>query len=176
MTKEQFENYNGKIYCIKCNHDIPKGKVNYKYVRKDGSVLKCNVCQWIDRHNGIPNIEGLTKDDVVNLLHYVLNDLNPTINKIAEMYNIKIDEALRIYDDLRIPNIKISITVKCAHCGKDVTVVPSVYKKNRNIFCSQECYHNYRNEHLPTGEDSQFYKRIEVRCDNCRKPIKIPYN
>lgn len=72
-----------------------------------------------------------------------------------------------------IKNCPIRIETKCDVCGKVVSIHPSVYKKNKHQFCSKECYHSYRNEHVPRGEESPFYNRIDAICDNCGKPIKI---
>lgn len=178
MTKEQFKEYNGLFYCEKCNHILPRRKVESRIrsIHKDGRLSHCNVCDWIDRHGGVPKIDGLSENQVVDLLHYYLNDEDPTINHISDLFNISLDEAIKIYDAIGISKVKISIKCNCFQCGKEIVVPPSVYKKNQNVFCSTNCYYAFMNEHILKGEESPFYERVDTTCTNCGKPIKIPLN
>lgn len=98
MTKDQFENYNGEIYCKKCEHVVPKRKVYYANLYQDGTLSHCNVCDWIKRHGGIPKIDGIDDKQMIDLLHYFINDEDPKINYLVEQYGISLDEAILIYD------------------------------------------------------------------------------
>lgn len=68
----------------------------------------------------------------------------------------------------RIPRIK----AKCDYCGKEVERLESEIKNKSNIFCSRECQHKWRGEHL-RGKDSPLYKqRTKVKCDYCGKELE----
>lgn len=68
---------------------------------------------------------------------------------------------------------KDKVKVKCDNCGRDKYVNESVFKKNKNFFCSRDCYWQWRRHNIPKGKDSPFYNRIEKKCDNCEKEIEV---
>lgn len=173
MTKEKLTDYEGKLLCKTCGHYVSKHGIFHKSVFEDYSITKCKVCEWIDRHGGIPKYKNITDSQMIEVLHYIIYVNEGSLNEVADMCGISIEEVVELWDILRVGKKKIYIKVKCANCSNEVCVVPSVFKKNENIFCGRECYHAYRAAHLPKGEDSPFYNRIETKCANCGNPIKV---
>ena len=45
--------------------------MSYKKVYKNGDIARCNVCEWIKRHNGIPYINGFDQIEIVTTLHFL---------------------------------------------------------------------------------------------------------
>ena len=83
MTKEEFENYEGMLHCTKCNHDVPKIHIEHKRVYKNGNISHCNVCDWIDRINGVPQIDGFTKEEIIKTLYFFIYEQSQYINDLS---------------------------------------------------------------------------------------------
>ena len=65
------------------------------------------------------------------------------------------------------------VHVNCDYCGKEIVVKPSKLKENKHIFCSRECYAQfrsvyYRKENHPNWKGGH----PTVRCDYCGKEFK----
>ena len=140
MTKEEFDNYNNSLYCRTCKRKVPKIHVNYKKVHKNWDVTRCNVCEWIKRHNGIPIIEGFSKNEVLNALYFLLYEKSEYINDLADELGRTLDDTIDLFQSLKIGNKKCSVKTTCEYCGKEKIEPPNVYKLNKNSYCSQECY------------------------------------
>ena len=92
-------------------------------------------------------------NDLVN--YFNTNNFIDIINKLHEM---------------KINNKMIKVKVHCKECGKEMIVRPSTYKKQKYFHCEEHM------SHRPSGKDSPFYKRIEVKCTNCGKSFSVvPY-
>ena len=177
MTKEEFDNYEGLLHCRTCKHDVPKIHINYKKVHKNGDIARCNVCEWIKRHNGIPIINGFSKDEVLKALYFLLYEKSIYMNDLSEELGRSLDDTIDLFQALKIGNKKCLIKVVCEYCGKETIKTPNVYKISKNSYCSLECYWKDKTNKTEHGEDSQFYNRITTNCTNCGKEIKvIPYN
>ena len=176
MTKEQYENYNGLLFCKTCKIYVPKLHCYYKRVYQDGSIKFCNVCQWINRHNGVPNIDGFTEEEIKAALYFFIYEENGYLNTLAENLNKTIEDTVQLYHCLNLTSKKCLIKTKCEVCNKDISFTPKVYLKNKNHYCGYECYWNDKSNKSLHGESSPFYKRVETHCTNCNKSIKvIPY-
>lgn len=177
MTKEEFDNYEGLLHCRTCKHDVPKIHINYKKVHKNGDIARCNVCEWIKRHNGTPIINGFSKDEVLKALYFLLYEKSIYMNDLSEELGRSLDDTIDLFQALKIGNKKCLIKVVCEYCGKETIKTPNVYKISKNSYCSLECYWKDKTNKTEHGEDSQFYNRITTNCTNCGKEIKvIPYN
>jgi 5-methylcytosine-specific restriction endonuclease McrA len=67
---------------------------------------------------------------------------------------------------------------RCDFCNTEFETSPHKKKKNKNIFCSANCFQEWKRINTPNGKDSQYYNRIETKCDYCgnvlhRTPWKI---
>jgi len=67
-----------------------------------------------------------------------------------------------------------SVTVQCDHCGDKVEKMAKNVNRNKNNFCDNECYGNWRTE--LTGENNPKYNRIKVRCEFCGSEKHIQEN
>ena len=56
------------------------------------------------------------------------------------------------------------IKVKCEYCGKEFETYPYILKKNKNLFCSSDCYHKslYKNNQI-IQKDSVSYIKLQTR-------------
>ncbi len=169
MTKEEFENYRGLLYCKTCGHKVPKMHMYYKKVYKNGDITKCNVCEWIKRHNGIPKVEGFSESEILITLYFLLYEESIYINNLANKINRSLEDTVNLFCTLKIGNKKCLVKTKCEHCGKEVINPPNVYKIHKYLYCSLECYWNDKTNKIGHGENSQFYNRIETTCTNCGK-------
>ena len=97
MTKEQYEKYDGMLHCKNCGHDVPKIHMAYKRVYRNGDVARCNVCDWIKRHNGIPVIEGFTEEEIKTALYFLIYEKSFYINDLADIIDKSIDEKIRLF-------------------------------------------------------------------------------
>lgn len=177
MTKEEFDNYNDLLYCKTCNHKVPKIHIDYRKVHKNGDITRCNVCEWIKRHNGIPVISGFSENEILTVLYFLLYEKSIYINDLANELNRNLDDTIDLFQALKIGNKKCLVKIKCEYCGKEKTEPPNVYKLNKNSYCSKECYWKDKTNKIEHGENSKFYNRIITNCTNCGKEIKIiPYN
>lgn len=177
MTKEEFDNYEGLLHCRTCGHDVPKIHIEHKRVYKNGDITRCNVCEWIKRHNGIPTISGFSKDEILIALYFLLYEKSIYMNDLADELGRTLDDTIDLFQALKIGNKKCLIKTVCECCGKETIKTPNVYKLSQNSYCSLECYWKDKTNKMDHGEDSQFYNRITTNCTNCGKEIKIiPYN
>ena len=177
MTKEEFEQYNGTLHCKACGNDVPKMHIECKRVYKNGDISRCNVCEWIKRHNGIPVINGFTNNEVKMALYFFIYEQSKYINDLASIINRSIDDAIALYRVLNIKGKKCLVQSHCECCGIEIENYPNVYIKTKHLYCSEECYWEDKPYKIERGENSKFYNRIDTKCTNCQKEIKvIPYN
>lgn len=173
MTKEEFENYNGLLHCMTCNHDVPKIHMYYKKVYKNGDIIRCNVCEWIKRHKGLPEIEGFNSNEIIMALYFFIYEESKIINNLSNKINRTLDDTIDLFQALKIGNKKCVVKTNCEYCGKETFNPPNVYKLHKNLYCSSECYWNDKPNKIESGKDSQFYNRIETFCTNCSKKINV---
>lgn len=173
MTKEKFEQYEGLLHCKSCNHDVPKMHMYYKKVYADGSIARCNVCEWIKRHNGLPNIDNFTKEEILIALYFFIYSESEYINNLACKINRTIEDTIKLFQLLKIKNKKCLVKSKCKYCNKEIVNFPNVFTMRDNLYCSYECYWADKTNTVAHGEDNQFYNRISTSCTNCGKEIKI---
>lgn len=178
MTKNKFKDFSNKtVYCKSCHRIIDVKNVCYRYLHSDGTVERCNFCDWIFRHKGAPNIKGYEEYQIKYILEYIIFEKSLYINELENQLNIPLNDIIHILNVLHIGNKKYMVKAKCDFCNKEVEKPVNVYLKNKHVFCSNNCYHAYRAKTIKTGKDNAFYKRICARCTNCNKDIYvIPYN
>lgn len=176
MTKEQFENYKSKTtFCSNCNRELNNKYFSYRRIKRDGVGI-CKTCDWIQNHSPLPEFDNFTNDDIFLIVDIIINSESTLLNDVACYLNKDLDDIISIVKNLKIGNKSYSIKVKCKNCGNDVFVTPSVYLKNENIYCSNECYWKHKSEIILKGKDSPFYNRIDTVCTYCNKPISVtPY-
>ena len=97
----------------------------------------------------------------------VINDIVPLLNNrmLDDLVNLLLTQ---LHIGGRTP---IKIKLNCNSCGKELIRPISEYKKPR-VYCNYECRDRYKTIYL-SGENSPFYNRIEIKCTNCGKDIKI---
>lgn len=177
MTKENFEKYEGMLHCKTCGHDVPKLHISYNKVYTNGDIARCNVCEWIKRHNGIPNVEGFSESDIELALYFIIYEKSSYLNDLADMLQCDIYEAIRLFRALKIGNKKAWVKSNCECCGKEIENPQSVFESTNNLYCSLECYWKDKPNKMPHGEDNPCYNRIKTFCTNCNEPIDvIPFN
>lgn len=167
------------VHCVICNRDLKKKYFIMKNLYEDCERGKCLYCDWLKRHNNIiPEFEGWTKSEVDLAIKFILTDDSVYLNDLQKLYSNKsLNDICELVVKLHIGNKTTLVKSNCKECGKEIEDFPSVYLKNHNGFCSTECYHKYRSEHILKGKDSPFYNRITTTCSNCGKEIEIiPYN
>lgn len=178
MTTEKFKKIDkSTIYCESCNRSLSKKIFSPSYVREDATASRCKCCDWIIRHDGIPNIEGYSKDVIRGVIESILLNERESLNQISNNNNMTLEETIKLVTELKIGNKKLFISTKCTQCDKKINMPLSVYKRTEHHFCNKECYWTYKRKKTLKGEKSSYYKRIETKCTNCQKKIKIiPYN
>ena len=177
MTKEEFNNYNKLLHCKNCGMDVPKIHIDYKKVYKNGDIARCNVCEWVKRHNGIPLIDNFNETEIINALHFLLYEKSIYINDLAENLHKTLEDTIYLFKSLKVGNKKCIVKTKCACCDKEIEKPINVYLSNNNLYCSTECYWKDKPNKIEHGKDSPFYNRIKTKCTNCGKDIEvIPYN
>lgn len=177
MTKEQFETYNGMLHCKTCGVDVPKIHITYKKVYKNGDITRCNVCEWIKRHHGIPYIDGFCETEIITALYFLLYEESIYINDLAEKLHKTLEDTIYLFRRLNVGNKKCLVKTTCEYCQKETIKPINVYTSNENIYCSLECYWKDKSSKMPHGKDSPFYNRIKTICTNCGKEINvIPHN
>ena len=127
MTKEQFDLYKGKLHCKTCGKDVPKVHIEYRKVYKNGNIARCNVCEWIKRHNGIPKINGFTTEEIKIVLYDILYNDSCCLNDVADKIGKSINDIISLISELKIKGKKCYIKCNCECCGKEISVFPSVY-------------------------------------------------
>ena len=83
MTKEDFDMYTGMLHCNTCGKLVPKIHIDHKKVHKNGDILRCNVCEWIKRHNGIPKIDNFSDEEIIAFLHFTLYTKYESVLKLT---------------------------------------------------------------------------------------------
>jgi len=61
------------------------------------------------------------------------------------------------------------VEVNCAHCGQSVMVTRFRADRNKNNFCSRDCFYKWSKAH--SGPKNPHYSKIKVECDYCHKVI-----
>lgn len=178
MTKEQFEKYNkNTAYCECCRRTINIKNISYKNLRLDGTTKRCNLCDWIFRHKGLPSVDGFTEKQVKYALEFILFEKSLYINDLAYELCLTIDESIKLVNGIKVGGKKYMLKLNCKYCNNEIEKPISVYLKNRNIYCSSECYWNHKKEITPHGVNNPSYKRIATTCTNCGKNIDVtPYD
>ena len=133
----------------------------------------CRVCDYIKR-NGLNIITGWTKEEYISILDNVLNEKMTYIDDIAELLHRELEDIIQLISNyLKIGNKPLNVKIKCSYCGKDESKSLSVYLKNKEYFCSNECYWDFKRECEPRGEEHHNYSKIDKKCDNCNCDIKV---
>lgn len=173
MTKEELYDYDKLLFCRTCNRYVPKTHIYHKRVYKNGDISKCNVCLWIERHGGLPVIDGFDNNEVFEALHFFIYEESELINDLAKKLNRSVPEMLCLYDSLNLKSKRCLIETECEYCKNIISVYPSVYKKNLHLYCSNECYWKDKPNKIDKGKDSKFYNRIKTQCTFCGKTIEV---
>lgn len=174
MTKEQFEKYNkNTAYCECCDREIDIEYISYRNLRLDGTAKRCNFCDWIFRHKGIPHVNGFTEEQIRYALEFILFEKSLYINDLANELYLDIDEAINLVNSVKVGGKKYMLKSNCEYCGGEIEKPVSVYLKNKHMFCSHNCYWKYKKEIEPKGMEHTSYNRIITNCTNCGKEIKI---
>ena len=178
MTKEQFEKYDkDTVYCECCNRIINVKNVSYKNLRLNGTVKRCNFCDWIFRHKGVPHIDDFTKEQIEYALEFILFEKSLYINDLANELNLSMDNTIKLVSGIKVGGKRYVLKANCEFCGKEIEKPISVYLKNKYLYCSSNCYWNHKAKIMPRGSDNPSYKRIATICTNCGKDIEItPYD
>lgn len=179
MTKEKFEKYDKTqdVYCECCETKKPVSCFSYRNIKlNDRKANRCKVCDWFYRnHNGkIPFINGFTQYEIIETVSFILEKKGEYVNSLSEIINNSVDNTIDLIYKLNLKNVHILVKSKCECCGKEIGDFISVYLKNKNLYCSHDCYWKDKTNKTEHGENSPFYNRIETTCTNCKKSIKIP--
>ena len=178
MTKEKFKNYNREnTFCDSCKQLLPTKYFSYSYIRDNGTASRCKCCDWIRRNNGIPNIDGYSKEEIISILEFILFDKSIYINDLANNFDLSIEDTIRLVQQLKIGNKKMYVKSNCTYCGKEIENTMSVYMKTKHLYCSSDCYWKHKPSTIGHGKDNWQYNRIKTNCTYCGKEIEvIPYN
>lgn len=174
MTKEQFKKYDkNTAYCKCCNRIIDIKNISYKNLYLDGTAKRCNFCDWIYRHNGLPSIDGFSEEQIKYALEFILFEKSLYINDLADDLCFTIDETIKLINGIKVGGKKYMLKANCKYCGKEIEKPISVYLKNEYLYCSLDCYWKHKKEITPHGDNNPSYKRVETTCTNCGKDIEI---
>lgn len=138
MKKEIFDNYNGLLFCESCNKMIPKTHMNYRRVKSNFVVSKCNVDMWLDRHKNFTLLNGFTMDETKTALHFFLYNNECILNDIATSIGKSLDDIIKLYYYLNIKGKHIKIRTTCAKCGKEIYKFTREYLIAKNNYCCVE--------------------------------------
>lgn len=162
-----------EILCINCNSIIPKSLVGIREMREDGKTCSCKYCEWIKRRGGIPNIANFESYEVEIMGRFIFNNKSNCLNDLlTELPNRTLSDLCTLYQSLNTQK-EMFVNVNCNICDSVFSITPSIYLKQNNHFCSHDCYHKYRNEHMKKGTESPFYNRIKTQCSCCGKEIEV---
>lgn len=178
MTKEDYIKLDNdiKIVCNDCGKILHKEYFSCKNILKN-LTGRCCTCDWIKRHNGIPFIEGFTKDQIHKALEFILYNKSAYINDLAKYLNIDLDDSMELFRRLKIGNRKMRILSNCDYCGRQIEDFLSTNKINSHNYCSRECYWKHKKIIIGKGKNNKQYNRIKVLCTNCGKEMEIiPYD
>lgn len=178
MTKEQFKKYNlEETYCETCDRILPTKYFSYSHIRKNGTATRCKCCDWIKQHNGIPKVDGYTESQIKYILEFLLFEKSPYINDLANYLNLSLNDTISIVQKIKVGNKHYVVKSNCNLCGKEIENPVSVYTKNKNLYCSQECYWSHKPMTVKRGKDNHQYIRIKTKCTCCNKEIEVtPYD
>lgn len=174
MTKEQFEKYDkDTAYCECCNRVIDIKNISYRNLHLDGTAKRCNYCDWIFRHDGLPLVDSFSEEQVKYALEFILFEKSLYINDLANELCLTINETVRLINSIKVGGKKYLVKSNCNYCDEEIEKPVSVYLKNKNIYCSLDCYWKHKAEITPHGADNSFYKRVQTVCTNCGKDIEV---
>lgn len=173
MTKRE----NEYVICSSCGEKIPRMLSKGKYITMNGTIRKCNACEWIYHHIGVPVIENFTEDEIRKALHFFYNDDDIYINSLSSIINRNLDDCIFLFRSLKITNRKCRVKLMCEKCGKEYDCTIFGYISSKYHYCSRKCYWEDKSNKSDHGENSKFYNRIKTYCTNCGKEINvIPYS
>lgn len=140
---------------------------------KSGFTSNCKICDYFKRNKLIvPN--GWTEEECLIVIDNILNEKVKHVNDLCEILHRELEDIIYlIKDDIPMGNKPVNVKYNCSYCGKEDHKTLSVYLKNKEYFCSSDCYWKYKKEFEPRGEDHYTYNRIEKKCDNCGTDIKV---
>ena len=138
----------------------------------------CKTCQWLFKnYNGnIPKIDNFNDKEILDTISFIIEKRGEYVNDLSSIIGRSIDETIGLIYKLNLKNLHILIKTNCEYCGKEVDNKINVYLKNKNIYCSLDCYWKDKPDKICHGEDSPFYNRIETSCTNCGKQLKVTPN
>lgn len=172
MEKEQFDNYNGMLFCESCNKMVPKSHMNHRRVKQGYIISKCNVDMWIDRHKGFIPPESFSIEEIKIALHHFLYKDECILNDIAIDLKRELDEIIRLYSFLNIKGKHVKIRTRCAKCGKEFYKFTRAYMVSSDDYCSRDCYALDKADKV-AGSNNPNYRRIKTKCTNCGKEIAV---
>ena len=178
MTKKQFTNYKKELtYCESCKRMLPTKNFMYSSIRVDGTATECKYCSWIKRHNGIPIITGYKEQTIIRALEFLLFDKSKYINDLASELKLPLRDTVNLVQKLKVGNKACYVKTCCDYCKQEIENKMNVYMKNKNLYCSLDCYWKHKPETVGRGENNICYNRITTNCTNCGKEIHvIPYD
>ena len=162
-----------KILCCCCGKVFDKTGVNQNKIRKDGTVQRCKVCDWIYRHKGVPKIDGFTEEQIRIALEFILIGRSLYLNDLSEEINKPLDDVIHMVRSLHIKGKRYMLKLICPCCGDSFDEHVSVYLQNEYTYCSWDCYIKHKRKIVARGKDSDLYNRIETHCTNCKKKIYL---
>lgn len=176
MKKETFEKSNlNQVTCKQCDRLLDISRFAPNRIRKDNTGL-CRTCEWFKNHKDL-KIKNITEEQLFFIVDKIINQKTTIINEISSYISINIKDTIDIIQQLKIGNKHYVVKVECGTCHKPLYKHPSVYLKNKNFYCSKECYWEDKTNKLEKGKSSPFYNRIETKCTNCGKSIDVtPYD
>lgn len=178
MTKKQFTNYKKELtYCESCKRILPTTNFMYSSIRVDGTATECKYCAWIKRHGGIPIIAGYKEQTIVQVLEFLLFDKSKYINDLSNELKLPLRDTVNLVQKLKVGNKACYVKSYCDYCKQEIENKMNVYMKNKNLYCSLDCYWKHKPETIGRGENNICYNRIATNCTNCGKEIHvIPYD
>lgn len=176
MTKKAFDNYNKDLFCVGCNHYVPKEHMNHRRVYSDGHITKCNVCFWSERNSDKMSHPNYSYKEIIEFLHCIIYQRCIYLNDIADKLNRSLEDMIELWKFLKIAMKPCYIRTKCENCGKEIEFKPRAYLVSQHHYCSHECYFMDKPNKTLKGKDNPDYNRIDVKCSNCGKSMSIiPY-
>lgn len=174
MKKEQFLKLEIKqIHCDSCDRELPKSNFCYSWVRMNGTSSRCKSCDWFFRNREV-KIDGWTNDEIHVLVDFIIFEESGILNDLLKLLTNKtIEDLINAFHIAKIGNKRVSIKATCNYCKEDVYKPPSVYLKNDNLYCSDECYWKDKPNIMKSGKNSPYYNRIKTHCTNCKKDIEV---
>lgn len=143
-----------------------------------GLRCSCRLCEYIKRIDQLNIVDDWTKEEFMIIIDNILNEKVTYINELCEILHRELEDIIDVLNNhIKIGNKPLNIKVKCAYCGIEESKTLSIYLKNKEYFCSYDCYWKFKKEFEPKGEDHPNYDRVKIKCDNCNKDIQvIPWN